>query len=349
MNQLRELPVPPHFIPEEVDRVRRVPYQERAKDAQLWADRFSMPPAAQDDPKVCLLLVDCQNTFCTPGFELFVGGRSGRGAVDDNIRLCNFIYRNLANITQISATMDTHQAVQIFHPVFWVDAEGQCPEPMTPISAQDLERGKWEVNRSIADTIWDGGYEGLREYARHYVGDLERKGKYDLMVWPYHAMVGGIGHALVPAVEEALFFHEIARKSRCTFEIKGFHRFTEHYSILSPEVTLDQEGNRIGEKDSELLEQLLSFDALVIAGQAKSHCVAWTVEDLLQEIRGRRRESAQKIYLLEDCTSAVVVPGVVDFTEQADATFRRFADEGMHLVKSSDPMAEWPGFCPSSR
>ncbi len=345
MNQLRELPVPPHFIPEEVDQVRRVPYQERAKDAQRWADRFSLPPAAQDAPRVCLLLVDCQNTFCTPGFELFVGGRSGRGAVEDNVRLCNFIYRNLANITQISATMDTHQAVQIFHPVFWIDEKGECPEPMTPISVRDLETGTWEVNRSIAETVWDGGYEGLRAYARHYVGELGRKGKYDLMVWPYHAMVGGIGHALVSAVEEALFFHEIARKSRCTFEIKGFHRFTEHYSVLSPEVTLDQQGNRIGEKDSELLDELLSFDAVVIAGQAKSHCVAWTVEDLLLEIRERLPERAERIYLLEDCTSAVVVPGVVDFTDQADATFRRFADEGMHLVRSSYPMAEWPGFC----
>ena len=27
------------------------------------------------------------------------------------------------------------------------------------------------------------------------------------------------------------------------------------------------------------------FDALIIAGQAKSHCVAWTVENLLAEIK----------------------------------------------------------------
>ena len=33
----------------------------------------------------------------------------------------------------------------------------------------------------------------------------------------------------------------------------------------------------------------------------------------------------KKVYLLEDCTSPVVVPGVVDYTEQADAAFRHFA------------------------
>ena len=47
-------------------------------------------------------------------------------------------------------------------------------------------------------------------------------------------------------------------------------------------------------------------------------------------------------YLLEDCTSPVVVPGVVDYSEQADAAFQRFADAGMHVVKSSQPIQSWP-------
>ena len=48
----------------------------------------------------CLLLVDVQNTFCIPGYELFVGGQSGNGAVEDNMRLCQFIYRQPATYHQ---------------------------------------------------------------------------------------------------------------------------------------------------------------------------------------------------------------------------------------------------------
>ena len=81
---------------------------------------------------------------------------------------------------------------------------------------------------------------------------------------------------------------------------------------------------------------------MVVAGQAKSHCVAWTVDDLLTEILARDPQLARKVYLLEDCTSPVVVPGVVDFTEQGDAAYARFADAGMHVVKSTVPMADWP-------
>ncbi len=47
------------------------------------------------------------------------------------------------------------------------------------------------------------------------------------------------------------------------------------------------------------------------------------------------------MYLLEDCTSPVVVPGVVDYTEEADDAVRRFAEAGMNVVRSTDPIESW--------
>jgi nicotinamidase-related amidase len=46
---------------------------------------------------------------------------------------------------------------------------------------------------------------------------------------------------------------------------------------------------------------------------------------------------------LEDCTSPVVVPGVVDYTEPAAEAYRRFAAAGMRIVRSTDPISSWPG------
>ena len=71
---------------------------------------------------------------------------------------------------------------------------------------------------------------------------------------------------------------------------------------------------------------------MIVAGEAKSHCVAWTVEDLLAEIRARDPRLAERIVLLDDCTSPVVVPGVVDFTDAAEAAYARFAAAGMRRV-----------------
>jgi nicotinamidase-related amidase len=82
---------------------------------------------------------------------------------------------------------------------------------------------------------------------------------------------------------------------------------------------------------------------VIIAGQAKSHCVAWTIDDLLNEIMGSDKQLTKKVYLLEDCTTPVVIPGVIDYTEQANDAFQKFADAGMHVVRSCDPIVSWPG------
>ena len=328
------LPIPAFFDPDKLDQVWRVPYEERARQARAWALQLGLQPASGNGTKTWLMLVDVQNTFCIPDFELYVAGRSGTGAVDDNRRLCEFIYCNLGMITQITATMDTHQAMQIFHAIFLIDENGEHPAPYTNVSAEDVRTGKWKFNPALAGHFGISEAQG-QERLQHYVNKLEEVEKYSLTIWPYHAMLGGIGHALVSSVEEALFFHSIARLSPPHFEIKGDRSFTEHYSVIGPEVERGPKGEILGEHNDKFIEMLKGVDRLVIAGQAKSHCVAWTIADLLGDLQKEDPSLAGKIYLLEDCTSPVVVPGA-DFTDQADAAFERFEEAGMHLVKSTE-------------
>ncbi|CCQ51579.1 nicotinamidase [Crocosphaera watsonii] len=330
------LPSPSFFDSEKVSQFWRVPYQKRANEAKQWREKYQITSPVEDKTKIILLLIDVQNTFCLPDFELFVAGKSGNGAVEDNIRLCQFIYRNLANVTTIAATMDTHTAMQIFHPIFWVDEKGNHPQAgITMISYEDVKQGRWQVNQNIANNL-NISWQKLEKYALHYVKQLTENSKYPLTIWPYHSMLGGIGHGLVSSVEEALFFHSIVRSSQTQFEIKGDNPLTENYSVLSPEVLENKQGEKIAKKNTQFLNKLLSYDKVIIAGQAKSHCVAWTIEDLLTEIKQKDPNLATKVYLLEDCTSPVVIPNVVDFSAQAEEAFQGFADAGMQRVISSD-------------
>ena len=337
-------PIPTFFAADRVGAVWRVPYQERATQAAAWATEHGIASAASDRPQVGLLIIDMQNTFCLPEFELYVGGRSGQGAIEDATRLCEFIYRNLGRLTQIIATLDTHGSVQIFHPLFWLDGAGAHPAPATTIAADEIRTGAWQVNPAIAANFPGWTLADLQEYALHYAEQLEASGKYPLTAWPYHSKLGGIGHALVSALEEACFFHSIARGSQTRYEIKGDNPLTENYSVLRPEVMRDRAGNPIARANKALCDRLLEFDALIVAGEAKSHCVAWTVADLLTEIQQRNPQWAQKVYLLDDCSSPVVIPGVVDYTEEAEAAYARFAEAGMQRVKSTEPLETWPGF-----
>ena len=338
---MRELPLPPHFDPSTVGEVWRVPYEERARDASAWADEHDLRPAAEDTFRICLLAVDVQNTFCIPDFELFVAGRSGTGAVDDNRRLCEFVYRNLGEITQIFPSLDTHHAMQVFHAIWLVDENGNHPGPYTLVSAEDVASGRWRANPAVAEALGVDPDHAAR-HLEHYTRRLAAGGKYDLTIWPYHAMLGGIGHALASAFEEAVFFHGVARLSNPEFQVKGENPLTEHYSIVGPEVTEGPDGEELGGKDTQLIDKLLAFDAVVVAGQAKSHCLAWTIDDLLEEEELGNR-LAERTYLLEDCTSPVVVPGVVDYTDEADAAFERYAAAGLHVVHSTAPLSSWPG------
>lgn len=339
-SSLSNLPIPPHFVESRVGELWRVPYQQRAEEARLWAGQHKIPSAEADQYRLALILIDVQNTFCLPGFELFVAGRSGNGAVEDNTRLCRFIYKNLGIITRFVVTMDTHHATQIFHPLFLVDAQGNHPDALNLISHDDIQQGRWQFNAAIAPRLGITPEQG-KQHLLHYTQMLAAKGKYELTIWPYHAMLGGVGHALVPALEEAIFFHSIARSTAPEVYIKGREELTEFYSALGPEVQQDAHGRELAQHNSAFLKLVQEYDALIIAGQAKSHCVAWTVSDLLSEVQAWDERLVGKIYLLEDCTSPVVVPGVVDYTQEADDAYARFEAAGVHRIRSTDK--DWIG------
>ncbi|RPI89108.1 MAG: isochorismatase [Chloroflexi bacterium] len=332
---ISDSPIPEFFDAQKVGTVWRIPYEERAVQAREWARQHKLQPASADSARTWLMLIDVQNTFCIPEFELYVGGRSGHGAVEDNVRLCEFIYRNLGTLTRITATLDTHMTMQVFHAIFFVDKDGNHPAPYTDILASELQAGKWKFNPALADQFGIAPEYG-EQLTIHYAEELQKSGKYALTIWPYHGMLGGIGHALVSSVAEALFFHSIARLAQTDMVIKGETPFTENYSVIGPEVLTGPMDETLGKHDQRFIEQLQQYDRLILAGQAKSHCVAWTVSDLLEDIALLDLELARKVYLLEDCTSPVVVPGVVDHTEAADAAYERFAKAGMHVVKSTD-------------
>lgn len=346
MSSLRsyELEAPAFFDPGKVDTIWRVPYEQRLADGLAWAQQHGIKPAAQDRFRIALMPIDVQLTFCHPQAALFVGGRSGRGALDDTVRTAKFIYRNLRVLSAIVPTMDTHKAFQIFHPLFWVDGQGAHPAPYTLITLDDVKSGKWSINPAAAfAALGDpANFSYLAQYGLHYVQTLTDGGKYPLMIWPHHAMLGDIDHALMPLLQEACFFHSVVRGVQTDYRIKGGNPLTENYSVLKPEVLADQRGRAVAQKSTRFLETLLKFDALIIAGQAKSHCVAWAIDDLLSDIQARDPALAKKVYLVEDLTSPVVTP-VIDFTDMANQAFKRFANAGMNVVSSTTPIEEWPG------
>lgn len=317
--------------------------------AVVWRRERGIRPAAADRRRVHALLIDVQKDFCFPEGTLYVGGRSGTGAIDDSRRLAEFLYRNAAVITEVTATFDTHHAHQIFFSSFWVDAHGRPPAPHRVITIDDLDSERLRPNPDLVAWLGRGEPQWLSRQARYYCQELEKAGKYQLYLWPPHCILGSDGHALVGVIQEARMFHAFLRSAPDRSQIKGRNPLSEFYSVFSTEVhgLHDRAGGGEGERNAALLDALLSEDAIIVAGQAASHCVKSSIEDLLDEIRRRDPALARKVYVLADCMSSVAVPDgkggfLADFTPQAEAALARFAEAGMHVVRSTDPIESWP-------
>ncbi|MBA2544430.1 MAG: nicotinamidase [Deltaproteobacteria bacterium] len=346
---LKPLPLPQFY-----DGKRAADYAYRPDSMMLagsaadWRGQHAIRPSAADETRVHLLLIDVQKDFCFPDGTLYVAGRSGTGAIDDSRRIAEFIYKNLGAVTDITTTMDTHLAYQIFFPSFWLDRDDKPLTPHRTISADQITSGEVRPNPAIAKWLCNGNLAWLNKQVLHYVKELEKAGKYSLYLWPPHCLLGSDGHALVGLIQEARLFHAFARTSQSHVEVKGGNPLTENYSVLRPEVLSRFDGGPLAQRNTQFLSTLLAADAVVIAGQAASHCVKSTIDDLLGEIAAQDPALAKKVYLMTDCMSAVTVPDgkggfAVDFTAQADAGLQKFADAGMNLVRSTDPITSWPG------
>ncbi|MBI5209655.1 MAG: nicotinamidase [Elusimicrobia bacterium] len=316
--------------------------------AAQWRKEHDVPPAASDRFAVHLLLIDAQKDFCFPKGTLYVAGRSGQGAVDDSRRIAEFVYRNLPHLTSITTTMDTHFAYQIFFPSFWVDRDGGPLTPFREISADQIGRGEVRPAPIMAKWLCQGNYTWLLKQTLHYCAELEKAGKYKLYLWPPHCLLGSDGHALAGVIHEARLFHSFVRGAQSWVEVKGGNPLTENYSVLRPEVLTRHDGAPLAQRNALFLKSLLASDAVVIAGQAASHCVKSSIDDLLGEILAQDPSLAAKVYILTDCMSSVTVPDgkggfAADFTAQAEDAFQRFAGAGMRLVRSTDPVESWPG------
>lgn len=295
-----------------------------AQEAANFRKSHRIAPASSDKFRVAAFGIDCQIGFCHPDASLFVPG-----AVEDTQRIIAWLYRHLGSITELIFSLDTHSLYQIFHPAWWVDADGNHPATLTAITADEIRNGRWSAVYSPQDSL-------------AYCEKLETSGKYVLTIWPYHTLLGGVSHALVPALMEAAMFHSIVRQQPIHFEMKGRHPQTENYSVFSPEVkTLS--GQSVGRFNTALFQKLMTFDRVYVFGQASSHCVMSSLYDLLRQIRKVEPAWVKKLWILADAMSPVPAPPLqplpefLNFPAIAQHALADFANAGMQVVHTTQP------------
>lgn len=275
-----------------------------------------LKPAAVQKIKVQLIIVDMQVDFCHEGGALYVPG-----AEQDIRRLIEFIYRNAEHITNIICSLDSHLPHQIFHSAWWIDKEGNHPSPLTVISHSDVINGKWKPVRE-------------HDWSIRYISKLKEQAKKELTIWPYHVLIGSLGNIMDPELFSAVLWHALARSAQPIWWTKGSIPQTEHYSIIQPEIPVPEHPQ--GGRSRDFINMIQTSQIVFIAGEAASHCVLETVEDLVEEFSGQP-EILRRLYILRDCTSPVRHPQI-NFAEITNKRFAEFAEKGVRFMNSTDPI-----------
>lgn len=270
--------------------------------------------------KVELVVIDPQNDFMDqPAATLPVPG-----ATADMDRLAKMVDRLGGKLADIHVTLDSHRVIDVAHPGMWRDAHGVQPAPFSIITPDDIEQGIW-MPRNPAFT------PRLLAYARALATD----GKYPLMVWPEHCLIGTTGHNVEPALMAALQRWERREFANVDYVVKGTNTFTEHYGALMAEVP-DMEDPST-QLNTGFLDILARADIIAVAGEALSHCVKSTVTQIADNIG---EEHVRKFHILTDCTSPVPQPpNGPDFPAIAAAWLKDMEARGMTLTNSVDFLA----------
>jgi nicotinamidase/pyrazinamidase len=226
--------------------------------------------------RTVLIIIDGQNCFMyLPGSPLPV-----RGSIEDMLRLVYFIGLFRDQIDHVIASLDTHTADHISHPERWVDVDGNHPAPYTAITYEDCLTGVWRAANPV-DQDWQLEY--VRQLKRtHYI-------------WPVHGQKPEWEWQLFPALERELSQHPSVQ-----YVEKGMHRDVEQFGIFGAEVPFpDAPGTDI---NHALIAQIDSFDRIIFAGEAASHCVMDSVNQFLKYMPS---QDPTKVVLLQDCMSPV--------------------------------------------
>lgn len=270
------------------------------------AQNEQLTPSSKDPVQRLLLVIDEQKDFMD-------GGALGvPGACADVERLTRFMYENMNGISKIMASMDAHTPHQIFHPCWWIDADGNHPAPYTIIKHDDVIKNKWRPVIGVGDSIT-------------YLKKLEEIGKKELCIWPYHCIVGTTGQMLESQFAKMMYFHSVAKRTVDLVIPKGQDPYSEMYGIIKPEYSKKNFIN------TPVLNSVEKYDEIYVAGEAASHCLLETVKQICEHF-ANRPEILQRIVILIDCTSPI--PGYEDATKREFEYFEK--TYGIKFAKSTD-------------
>ncbi|WP_294767621.1 isochorismatase family protein [uncultured Rhodoferax sp.] len=233
-----------------------------------------------------LLIIDPQNDFCDiPGAALPVAGAS-----TDMQRLTAFMAAT--PLDGITVTLDSHPSVAVERTTFWQTADGSAPAPFSFVTRDDVSSGKLTPRDAT-----------LTPQVLTMLDQLARAGRPGLVVWPVHCVTGTWGHNIYSTLADQLAQWEFRQQRAVRKVLKGEYPLTEHFGVFEADAP-DEAVPSTQFNNGLATELTLGVDVLFIAGEAGSHCVASSFDQLARYLN-QQGGPRPRVILLSDCMSPV--------------------------------------------
>ena len=263
-----------------------------------------------------LVVIDPQLDFCHRDGSLYVPN-----AEEDMKRVAGVVHRLSSKIADIHVTLDSHRRVDISHPLWWKNSAGKHPDPFTIITAQELKDGDWNTTQP-----------SMYKRTLAYLQTLEQGSRYPHVIWPEHCLIGDEGHNIAPVLSDAIHEWE-GQFAMADFITKGSNPYTEHFSGVKAEVPDPEDPST--QVNTKFIQTLEDADIILLCGEALSHCLLSTVEDIVSEFSDP--EYVKKMVLLEDGSSVIPdPPGTTLFSDKVADFMKTMKDKGMQVSTCED-------------
>lgn len=248
-----------------------------------------------------LLIIDPQNDFCDKTGKLYVPNSE-----NDIDNICQLIDTKHNMFNRVIVSLDTHSINHIAAPTTWIDNNGNHPTPFTILDQHGIDQNTNTQYKSANND--DKLIEALE---RHY-----KVNKNPMIIWPNHCVVGTFGAAVVEKLNNTIY--KYTNKYIINHILKGQDIYSEQYGCFNgPTTVIGCESNIIN----------LTPKNFYVCGEAKSHCVLETIEQLLQCNIFR---AGWKVFVINDCTSPVT-----GFENLFDQRMEQYISKGLVTVVNS--------------
>ena len=213
--------------------------------------------------------------------------------------ITELIYKNYNDIEDIFILSLCSVFIQIFNQTFWISKNGVYPSIGSTIYLKDVREEKWIINPTVVKNLYFNDMNSCRNFVIDYLNSAENSGN-KLVIKPFRTLISSIDSAIIPLVEESVFYYSCIKGRQPIYENELFSPLGEYKSFFSPIGKNAVYGSLILKSKYSILGLLKNYEKIFFVGEKKERII-YSICDVMENY-SLHNEIFKKFFILNDLT-----------------------------------------------